>query len=38
MLDFDLFPIAPLFPLVLSYLSIHSTPCPQPLYIPKKSC
>jgi len=37
MLDWDLFPIAPLFPWLLSYLSICSTPCPQPHYNLEKS-
>ena len=31
MLDWELFPIAPLFAWLLSYLSICSTPCPQPI-------
>ena len=37
MLDWDLFPITPLFPWLLSYLSICSTPCPQPHYNLEKS-
>ena len=37
MLDWDLFLIAPLFLLWISYLSICSTPCPQPHYNLEKS-
>jgi len=37
MLDCDLFPIAPLFALLLSYLSICAIPCPRPHYNLEKS-